>query len=262
MSAEEDRSEPTLQRLTQPDWCNAPQPGNWQNACMRSPGHDGSHAVRKSYRLHEAMVWDADSYPVRSTTAEKFADLWSPDYELTGVLVAEEDVRTTARSLGSHQRPNRGVSDDWLTPPEIVKALSPFDLDPCASVDQPWETATVQWTIDDDGLSRDWSGFVWCNPPFGPFAARWLAKLADHGNGIALVPARTETRWFVREVWDRATAMLFLYGRPHFHHPVTGERGKLNSGAPIVLVAYGQRASLRLSGSDLNGSFVKLREAS
>lgn len=164
------------------------------------------------------------------------------------------------RSLGSHQRPNRGASDDWLTPPEIILALSPFDLDPCASVDQPWRTAETQWTVEDDGFDRPWHGLVWLNPPFGPAAERWIARLADHGDGIALVPARTETRWFVSQVWARADAILFLHGRPHFHHPVSGDRGKLNSGAPIVLVAYGPRASRRLAESDLAGSFVPLRD--
>ena len=65
-------------RLTQDDWCNAPQPGNWRNACMRSPEHDGAHAVRKSYRLGEAFAWDGESYPVHSVSAEPFPDLWSP----------------------------------------------------------------------------------------------------------------------------------------------------------------------------------------
>lgn len=40
-------------------------------------------------------------------------------------------------TLTSHQRPHHGASDVWLTPPEIVADLGPFDLDPCAAVGQP-----------------------------------------------------------------------------------------------------------------------------
>ena len=40
-------------------------------------------------------------------------------------------------SLSSHQRPHRGATDVWLTPPHMIAALGPFDLDPCAAVDQP-----------------------------------------------------------------------------------------------------------------------------
>jgi hypothetical protein len=158
-------------------------------------------------------------------------------------------------TLTSHQRPIRGASDVWLTPPEIIEAVGPFDLDPCAAVGQPWRTATVQYTILQDGLSKQWKGFVWCNPPFGPDAAVWLARLADHDNGIGLVPARTETRWFVQQVWNRATGILFLHGRPHFHYP-DGSRGKANSGAPICLIAYGPEAAARLAARPLPGSYV------
>lgn len=67
------------QRLTQPDWCNAPQPGNFKNACMRAPGHDMEHACRKSYRLDEAWIWRQDGYPVSYGMAARFPDLWHPD---------------------------------------------------------------------------------------------------------------------------------------------------------------------------------------
>lgn len=158
-------------------------------------------------------------------------------------------------SLSSHQRPVRGATDVWLTPPEIVAALGPFDLDPCAAVSQPWPTAEQHFTVEDDGLAQDWHGFAWVNPPFGPEAEQWLSRLADHGNGIGLIPARTETRWFVSQIWARADAILFLHGRPHFHRP-NGDRAAANSGAPICLAAYGPLAVGRLVASGLRGSFV------
>lgn len=159
-------------------------------------------------------------------------------------------------SVHTHQRPHRGATDVWLTPPDIISALGPFDLDPCAAPEpRPWPTADVHFVEADNGLARHWHGFVWCNPPFGPEAEAWLARLADHGNGIALVPARTETRWFVATVWQRADAVLFLHGRPHFHHP-DGTRGRANSGSPICLIAYGRTAVDRLFRSGLAGSLV------
>lgn len=156
-------------------------------------------------------------------------------------------------TLTSHQRPVRGESDVWLTPPEIIDALGPFDLDPCAAINQPWATAVEQYTAENDGLSLPWRGFVWCNPPFGPDAGRWLDRLADHGHGIGLCPARTETRWFVRAVWERATVVLFLHGRPHFHHP-DGTRAAANSGAPICIIGYGSTAAERIETSGLKGT--------
>jgi len=165
------------------------------------------------------------------------------------------------RSLSGHQRPHRGASDVWLTPPAIIAVLGPFDLDPCAAPEpRPWPTADRHITLPDDGLAADWGGaFVWCNPPFGPDAGRWLDRMAKHGNGIALCPARTETQWFIHGVWERATSVLFLHGRPHFHHP-DGTRGRANSGAPIVLVGYGRTADDRLAVCGLPGSHLDLTE--
>lgn len=160
-----------------------------------------------------------------------------------------------AVSIGGHQSHRMG-KDEWLTPPEILRDLAPFDLDPCAPVVRPWPMAAQHYTVEDDGLSQPWTGFVWCNPPYGAEAARWLAKLADHGSGIALVFARTETAMFVEQVWGRAHAVLFIHGRLHFHH-VDGQRAKANSGAPSVLVAYGLEAVARLAHSQIAGTLVR-----
>lgn len=144
-------------------------------------------------------------------------------------------------SLSGHQSQNMGT-DEWLTPPEILQRLGVFDLDPCAPIlsRRPWSTAASHFTIEDDGLSKPWNGRVWMNPPFGKAAATWLEKLAAHGDGIALIPARTETRMFYSHVWPKADAVLFIEGRPHFHY-ATGQRAPFNSGAPICLIAYGQK---------------------
>lgn len=146
--------------------------------------------------------------------------------------------------MGSHQS-GRALKDEWLTPPEVIEALAPFDLDPCAAHNQPWDTAAEQFTIFDNGLAREWKGLVWCNPPYGRATGVWLDRLAHHGNGIALIFARTETEMFWRQVWCRADCLLFLNGRLHFHH-VDGRRASANAGAPSVLAAYGGEATQRL----------------
>lgn len=152
-------------------------------------------------------------------------------------------------SLSGHQSACM-KSGEWLTPPEILAALGPFDLDPCAPVVRPWDTAARHYTVEDDGLQREWFGRVWCNPPFGREAVKWLRRMRDHGNGVALIPARTETAMFYETVWGYADGVLFVRGRPHFHY-VDGSRAPFNSGAPICLVAYGEANLDALLGSGL-----------
>jgi hypothetical protein len=129
---------------------------------------------------------------------------------------------------------------EWLTPPEMIAALGDFDLDPCTPEIMPWPTARRRYTRRDDGLSQPWFGRVFLNPPYGPHAAKWLARMREHGNGIALVPARTETRMFFDSVWGHAAGVCFVKGRPHFHYP-DGIRAKTTINAPVCLIAYGKR---------------------
>lgn len=119
------------------------------------------------------------------------------------------------KGIGSHQSANM-KNDEWLTPPHILEALGQFDLDPCAPIVRPWNTANSHFTIETDGLKQNWFGRVWCNPPYGLEAAKWLNKLVKHGNGIALIFARTETKMFFNHVWNKADALLFIEGRLFF----------------------------------------------
>lgn len=168
-------------------------------------------------------------------------------------------------SMGHHQSA-RAISTVWLTPPEIIAALGgpeSFDLDPCAApLPRPWPTARVMNTrADADGLMLEWRGRVWLNPPYSSAEIkRWLARMAGHDRGTALIFARTETEAFRRHVWDRASGLLFLHGRLHFHHP-DGRRAPANSGAPSVLCAYGRDDLDRLAASGLDGQIVPLRFA-
>lgn len=62
--------------------------------------------------------------------------------------------------------------------------------------------------------------------------------MAQHNNGIMLIPAATETKAFHDHVWSKASCVLFVKGRPHFHY-IDGTRAKANCGTAIVLAGYG-----------------------
>lgn len=159
---------------------------------------------------------------------------------------------------GIHTKPVRGATNDWLTPPEIIAALGRFDLDPCAHPQQFYQTATKMIAPPSDGLAAKWKGRVWLNPPYGSDIVRWMSRLAEHGNGISLTPARTEVEsWFWPSIWEKADAVLFLRGRLYFHRP-NGETAG-NAGHGSVLAAYGKRnvnALLQYCG---RGRFIQLR---
>lgn len=151
--------------------------------------------------------------------------------------------------------------DEWLTPQWILAALGQFDLDPCAPINRPWDMALRHYSRLDDGLSQPWTGRVFCNPPYGRETFKWVHQLADHGDGIALTFARTETKGFHREVWERADALFFFEGRLRFYH-VDGTQAKDDANAPSCLVAYGHRnveaIAAALDQGLLRGTLVSL----
>jgi len=137
-------------------------------------------------------------------------------------------------SIGRHETPNKGATDIWLTPISIVRSLGVFDLDPCAWPGHP--TAKEQYF--ERGLEQEWAGRVWLNPPYSE-VGKWLNRLADHGMGIALVFARTDTKWF-HQVCDKSDSVFFPAGRLTFlKSDFTIPSG--NAGAPSVFLSFGEK---------------------
>lgn len=145
---------------------------------------------------------------------------------------------------------------EWLTPPELVKKLGEFDLDPCSPINAPFYHAKNNYTVEDNGLTKKWEGRVYCNPPYGRDLNLWLKKLKEHGNGIALIFARTETKFFFENIWDDADGLLFVKGRIKFYH-VSGIQGG-TPGAPSVFIAYGKENAIALKESGIAGKYLDL----
>ena len=152
---------------------------------------------------------------------------------------------------------SKETKDEWLTPPNIIYSLGEFDLDPCSPVNRPWDTALKHYTYVDNGLMQNWEGRVWMNPPYGRHTTHWLNKMVLHGNGIAFIPARTETGMFFNYVWSKASSIFFVKGRVFFHD-VSGNRGKDGAGFPSCLIAYGNNNSKALRECGLSGKYIEL----
>lgn len=154
----------------------------------------------------------------------------------------------------------KAVSDtvEWYTPRAVFDALGvDFDLDVCSpGLDKTWVPASRALTPEDDGLDTPWDGLCWCNPPYGKGIERWLRKCAEHGNAIALVPARTDVAWF-HEAVRTANALLLVKRRIKFHR---GDKNNPNLGSPgvgNVFLAWGERATDILNDSTLDGLFIE-----
>ena len=98
-----------------------------------------------------------------------------------------------------------------------------IDLDPAT---HPAAQKTVQaerfFTREDDGLSKEWPGRVWLNPPYAqPLIGQFISKLVEEiGAGrtteaITLTHNYTDTAWF-HEAGRAAQLVCFTKGRIRF----------------------------------------------
>ena len=139
----------------------------------------------------------------------------------------------------SHESPTN-ISKEWYTPSWIFDELGiNFDIDVCSPEGGiSWIPAKKYFTKTNCGLSQDWHGTVWCNPPYGRDTPVWLNKMSAHNNGVALVFARTDCAWY-HDYVCKADAILFLRKRIKFVDGM-GMTGNSGAGSGSMLVAWGQ----------------------
>lgn len=132
------------------------------------------------------------------------------------------------------------TTNEWYTPPELIRNLGIFDLDPCTSdvAHHFNQSAKNYYTKEDDGLTREWFGRVWLNPPYSqPLISKFVKKMAEHNNGIALLYNRCDNKMFQDIIFPLADSVSFIENRIKFYRPDGSIGG--NPGCGSVLIAFG-----------------------
>ena len=117
-------------------------------------------------------------------------------------------------------------NNEWYTPAEYIEAarrvMGGIDLDPasCAIANEVIR-AEKFFSLEEDGLKKDWSGRIWLNPPYsreliGKFVDKLLAS--DFEAAIVLTDAATETSWFSK-LAQKAAVICFATRRIKFLRP-------------------------------------------
>lgn len=143
-----------------------------------------------------------------------------------------------------------GATREWFTPPELFDRLGlRFDLDPASPMagPVPWVPADRFYSPTENGLMAPWTGRVWLNPPYGPPGVAFVQRMVEHADGLLLVPARTETRWFQLALRE-ADEFCLLRDRLHFIR-ADGYQERAPFGS--ALFAWGWQSALALQHADL-----------
>ncbi len=117
-----------------------------------------------------------------------------------------QSVDGAAELLKKHHITKCTGENEWYTPSEFVEAaretMGSIDLDP-ASCKRAQATvrATKYYSLENDGLTQQWSGNVWMNPPYSKgmvsrFAEKFVDSMTEIKQAVVLVNNATETEWF------------------------------------------------------------------
>lgn len=156
------------------------------------------------------------------------------------------------------QKNNIVSSDEWYTPKWIIDKLGPFDLDPCSPMVPPYQIAPLSYNKEQDGLINEWpkNDVVWMNPPYSRILLRkFCEKMAEHGNGIALLVNRQDNLLWQEVIFPTAASMIFMRYRVKFIQP-EGRNSSPFFGS--CLVAWGAECDRRLRESGIEGKYVVL----
>ena len=139
-------------------------------------------------------------------------------------------------------------NDALQTPEWVIDELGHIDLDPCAG--EFTDIANINWWDgrNEDGLIRQWYGFVFCNPPFSQKEV-WAEKMMDHGSGILLLPERGSAPWF--GVIAANCDAYFVMGKK-----INFVGGSSSNNVGSVLFLFGDEAVNRIRKSNLPGHLI------
>lgn len=169
---------------------------------------------------------------------------------------------------GCHVTANSG-ENEWYTPPEFIEAarevMGGITLDPASC-----ETAQANvkakrfYTVDDDGLSKKWTGNVWLNPPYskdciGLFAEKLVGESRRFDQAVVLVNNATDTTWF-HHMASVASAVCFLRGRVKFLDK-SGKPANTPVQGQVVLYVGANVEAFRQKFSPMGFVVIPIREA-
>lgn len=235
----------------------------------------GKDTIRKIERIEEAAQPEVKALAsvgeVSINLASQFTELPHEVQQEAIAAIADnhEPAKEVMREAVHNHRAQGTGENEWYTPQEHIdaarKVLGTIDLDPASSeiANQRVQAGRI-FTLADDGLTKEWGGRVWMNPPYAqPHIANFIEKLAGEyeagrvTEAIALTHNYTDTVWFHRAALSCA-AICFTRGRIGFLSP-DGKRAAPTQGQAFFY--FGSKVDRFIDAFCRVGFVVEVRNA-
>jgi ParB family chromosome partitioning protein len=167
--------------------------------------------------------------PITAIKVHEIAEQWKP---LNQEVKEAKEMPIFSNSISeiieinkpkAHVSNNSG-ENEWYTPECYIESarlvMGVIHLDPASSeIANKTVNSNLFYTQEDDGLSKEWFGNIWMNPPYShPLIFQFISKLVQSkgvNQAIVLVNNGTETQWG-QLLLSNSSAVCFHQSRIRF----------------------------------------------
>jgi phage N-6-adenine-methyltransferase len=162
--------------------------------------------LEKGKNVKDKAESDDEPEEVQEAAQEAWDGLQSGEESFNSAHEKVKDAESEAKDTGEEHTvvdaATKQETDEWSSPRELVEPLAEsvdeFDLDPCSGAEtSPFASAT--YTEDDDGLSQEWHGKVWVNPPYSQmkqWTEKAIAEIENTETIFYLCKGDSSTTWW------------------------------------------------------------------
>ena len=186
--------------------------------------------LAKAPEEDQAPIWDLATSATEVPTAKEVASARETYEDVKEEMpeATEEVILEVAKGKRAPMVTLNTGDNEWYTPSEYVESaravMGSIDVDPASNpLANEKVKADTYYTIDTNGLDKEWTGNVWLNPPYSnPLIRHFIEKMIESWKsgimkaGILLTNNSTDTIWF-HLVANECTAMCLTKGRIKFY---------------------------------------------
>jgi hypothetical protein len=217
----------------------------WRETVRRDGRPSQMVADRGQLSVDDAVEWTG----IKKQQVSRWGRRLQDEAKYRDLLIGTAKKEMLAEVPETHQLVTQSNTNEHFTPAVYIEAarevLGGIDLDPasCAEANRIVKAAWY-FSVEDNGLIRDWRPRVFVNPPYGRQAGRFVAKLSEemaagrvHAAIVLVNATATDTDWF-QSLWDGL--LCFTNHRINFY----GEGERSGSTFGSVFVYFGDKPKL------------------
>lgn len=206
---------------------------NWSNHISQKDASDklnvGLNSIKRAKQVQKEGIEDLQkSVEAGKVSVSAASDIAKLTRDQQKIVIKDLDKKLIKERFEEIKKENVLVSkytgnEEWYTPKKYIdmarNVMGGIDIDPASNnFANLTVNATTYYTKEDDGLSKDWEGKVWLNPPYSSIISEFINKICNSNvEAVVLTNNSTDTKWY-QQAAINCNAICFTSGRINFYN--------------------------------------------